>query len=497
MSGLTAGATAFREAYMSADASDDSDFSSYAARKMRYLIFWSFFENTAYRNIHTWSTKFKADYGLYKYTRAIYNPAHRLGDFWQTHLFGGMLDVKDGVAGDGGALPIITQDESLRKAIARLWQDSNWQINKDIVALWGATLGDAVIKVIDDTEHKQVYLSVVHPATLSEVERDLRGNVKSYTISETRDDPRGGDRAVTYTETAERDGTNVVYRTFLNNDLFAWNNIAAEWFEPYGFIPMVTVQHDNVGLQWGWSELHAAMSKMREVDDQASKISDHIRKYVDPAWLVTGVQKAGTTPAVSHSASSTARPEPDREEMKMLYGPVGADIKPFVAPLDLPGALQHVANLLSSLEDDYPELRVEKLRLTGGLTGRAMQLAQQPAEAKVLKRRAGYDDALRRAQQMAIAIGGWRGYDGYSSFNLASYKAGKLDHSIGSRAVFQTTKADRLEEDKLFWETAQAAYTGGGELGLTKFLQSHGYSDNDVATVLKSPQFTIAKGTYA
>lgn len=492
-----AGVTAFQEAYMSADASDDSDFSSYAARKMRYLIFWSFFENTAYRNVHTWSTKFKADYGLYKYTRAIYNPAHRLGDFWQTHLWGGTLDATDGIAGDGGALPIITDDDVLRGAIARLWQDSNWQVNKDIVSLWGATLGDVILKVIDDTERGQVYLNLIHPSTVSELVRDARGNVKGYEITETRADPRGGSRDVTYTETAERDGDNVVYRTYLNNDLYAWNNIASEWFEPYTFIPMVSIQHDNVGLSWGWSELHAAMSKMREVDDQASKISDHIRKYVDPAWLATGIQKAGTTPTVTHSASSTTRPEPGREEMKMLYGPVGADIKPFVAPLDLPGALQHVTNLLSSLEDDYPELRVEKLRLTGGLTGRAMQLAQQPAEAKVLKRRAGYDDALRRAQQMAIAIGGWRGYDGYKGFNLDSYKAGKLDHAIGSRTVFQTTKADQLEEDKLFWETAQAAYMGGGETGLMKFLESHGYSDTDVASVLKSPQFTVAKGTYA
>jgi hypothetical protein len=490
-----AGITAFQEAYMSA--SDDSDFSSYAARKMRYLIFWSFFENTAYRSVHTWSTKFKADYGLYKYTRAIYNPAHRLGDFWQTHLWGGVLDVVNGVAGDGGALPIVTDNNTLRESIAKLWQDTNWQISKDVVSLWGATLGDVMLKVIDDTERKRMYLSVVHPSTLSELERDARGNVRGYTLTETRADPRGGNRDVTYTETAERDGENVVYRTYLNNDLYAWNGAASEWFEPYGFVPMVTIQHNNVGLSWGWSELHAAMSKMREVDDQASKLSDHIRKYVDPAWLATGIQKAANTPTVTNSAATSTRPEPGREEMKILYANAGADIKPFVASLDLPGALQHVTNLLSSLEDDYPELRIEKLRLSGDITGRAMQLAQQPAEAKVLKRRAGYDDALRRAHQMAIAIGGWRGYDGYKGFNLESYKAGDLDHSIGERTVFQTTKADKLEEDKLFWETAQAAYTGGGEMGLTKFLQSHGYSDADIASVLASPQFAVARGNYA
>ena len=100
---------AFREPYLvSEPATADDDFSDHEARKLRYAIFWSFYENSAYRNVHSWSTQYRIDYGLYRYIRNIYNPAYRLGEFWKAHLWGGMLDPG---AGDGegveSALPIV------------------------------------------------------------------------------------------------------------------------------------------------------------------------------------------------------------------------------------------------------------------------------------------------------------------------------------------------------------------------------------------------------
>ncbi|GAG44503.1 unnamed protein product, partial [marine sediment metagenome] len=50
-------------------------------------------DQSAYRDIHTWATAYRKQYALYKYIRPIYNPSYRLGEFWKTHLFGGLLDV--------------------------------------------------------------------------------------------------------------------------------------------------------------------------------------------------------------------------------------------------------------------------------------------------------------------------------------------------------------------------------------------------------------------
>jgi hypothetical protein len=190
---LMTGIRAFREAMLTSTALDDAtanDYGSYAARRTRYAIEWAFFENTAYRNIHDWATKFKADYSLYKYTRNVYNPAYRLADFWRTHIMGGSLDP---LAGDGlsapSALPILTDNAALRPALAQLWRDSNWQINKNLLALHGALFGDAFIQPVEDVQRQKVYLKVIHPGLVRSVALDPFGNVKAYVIEDQRPDP--------------------------------------------------------------------------------------------------------------------------------------------------------------------------------------------------------------------------------------------------------------------------------------------------------------------
>ncbi len=82
----------------------------------------------------------------------------------------------------------------------------------------------------------------------------------------------------------------------------------------------------------------------------------------------------------------------------------------------------------------------------GAASGRARRIARERIEARVVARRAGYDDALVRAQMMAISIGGMKGYEGYEAFNAESYANGELAHSIGDRPVFAVDTMDHIEE---------------------------------------------------
>jgi len=91
-------------------------------------------------------------------------------------------------------------------------------------------------------------------------------------------------------------------------------NPVAVWSEPYGFVPLVLTQHINVGMDWGWSEFHASLSKFREVDDLASKLDDQIRKTVDAKWAVIGMPKPKDTPSVKGRAITTDNEEPGRDE---------------------------------------------------------------------------------------------------------------------------------------------------------------------------------------
>jgi hypothetical protein len=143
-----------------------------------------------------------------------------------------------------------------------------------------------------------------------------------------------------------------------------------------------------------------------------------------------------------------------------------------------------IKNMLSEIEADYPELQVEINQAIQTNSGRAVRLARQPAETKVNERRARYDDALARAQKMAMTIGGIRGYTDFGGINLESYAAGKLDHSIGPRPVFARDPLDELEIEEAFWTAATAAKEAG--LPLHVYLKRHGWTDKEIAEVEKA-----------
>lgn len=449
---LVAAYKAFREPGLITDPLQIyGEFGDFDYRKLRYAIYWSFYENDAYRSIHTWASQYKISYGLYKYIRHIYNPAYRLGEFWKSHLWGGALDPE---AGDGGetpsTLPILTVNPALRPAIAKLWRWSNWQINKDTVSLYGSTLGDAGLMVVDDLERQKVYLKFIHPGTIADVDLDDWNNVKAYIIEEEREDPGNKNKTVTYREEVSREGDSVIYRTYLNEDLYGWHGQPPEWEEPYGFIPLVLIQHNNVGLDWGWSEIHALRSKIHEVDDLASKLSDQIRKMVEAPWLFAGVDPPTSTPTTTETAltgsAAVRRPQPGREEMSSLYAPrPEASATPLVANLDIAAVAGYINDILAEIERELPELQKDIWTASGDASGRALRIARQRVETKVRQRRPNYDDALVRAQQMAIAIGGLRGYEGFDDFDLESFDRGDLDHSIGPRPVFANDPLDELE----------------------------------------------------
>ena len=502
-SAAMAGYKAFNEKMVSSDQINLANYTDFDSRKLRYSILWAMYENTAYDKIHTWSVSYKTQKGLYEYIRNIYNPSYRLGEFWKAKLLGGALDP---AAGDGeevpSALPILmeAENESLRKAIAQVWRWSNWQIKKDVFGLWTPVLGDGVLKIVDDPDREKVYIKVIHPSRLSNAELDDFGNVKGYTLMYKRQDPRPGKSGeVTYKEVAERDGEAVVYRTYLDQSLYAWDDGEAEWAVEYGFVPMVVLQHNDVGLDFGWSELYPGLSKFREVDDQASKLNDQIRKLVEGAWLLAGVQKPVSTPVVTGQAASQTetqereKPQVGRSEMKIIYS-TNPQAQPhsLVAPIDIASVASSIKDLIAELERDYPELRVDLANATGDISGRALRINRSPASAKVLQRRPNYDNALVRAQQMAVAIGGFRSYgDAFAGFSLESFATGKLEHSIGERPVFDADPLDELEEEGKFWDNAGKAKAAGVPLEI--YLKQQGWDDKPIDDIINSEEHQLRK----
>jgi hypothetical protein len=461
------------------DQPDQADtFGDVAARRSRYALLWAMFGASAYDNAQAWTRQYKTAYDLYDNTRAIYNPSARLGTFYEMYLLGGSLSSAEGQ----GAIPLVGGSDELYTAVDRLWRDSNWSVNKDVLALWGTILGDAALEVVPDLSRGKIYLRLLHPSRLEDVVLDSYGHVKSFTESYDRSDDLTDGKTATYTRRVSRDGDLVVTETYKNSAPYAWPEHVDEdgqpmsgWEEPWGFVPLVTIQHRNVGGDWGWSELQPSLEKFREVDEQASLISDAVRKQQNQALFA---------PGASSDQPITLRNE--RNTTPILYHPnPNQRLEPVEIPLNIGAAIQHLTGLLGRLEGDFPELEFEKTRLSGQVSGVALEVAQAPAVTKIRQRRVGYDAALVRAHQMALAIGGELDFDGYEEFDLNSYDAGDLEHRIGERDVFETSRTQQAENERIFWEGMRAASFSSG---IDEYLRRAGYSDEEIASFNNAPE---------
>ncbi|KKK70993.1 hypothetical protein LCGC14_2918400, partial [marine sediment metagenome] len=313
---------AFRESSLISDSFvTETAFEDFENRRTRYAMLWAFYENTAYRDIHNWARKFREDMGLYKYIRNIYNPANRLGTFWQTHLYGGSLDLEVGGNLDS-ALPIAEIGEGdilkIKAGLASIWRWSNWGKKKDLYTLWGTVMGDVGIKIVDDPNKKRVRFEVIHPSAIKDLDKDTYGFVKSYHLEEPRlwENPlTKKEEVVVFEEIVTKKGETISFETLKDGKPHAWNGTTASWTKEYGVTPFVATQHIDVGLNWGWSEFHASRPQIQELDDIASQLHDQIRKMVNPVWLFTGVRKPKSNVVYTESTATTTRPEQLREEM--------------------------------------------------------------------------------------------------------------------------------------------------------------------------------------
>lgn len=493
--GLSAGVNAFREEYLTGSVIGSDDFEEFNARRLRYEIYRASYENTTYRNIHPWAQGMRNRYGLYKYIRNIYNPTRRLVEFYGSMIWPGA--IAPGLA--GGAIPLVvsgeSDDERVRNAVDVLCSASNLNVQKGIIARSGANLGDVGIRVRDDAKRGQVRLELVRPEDVEYTETD-NGIVKGYRLVFWRELEASGITAQ-YVETCERgDNDDVVYRTYINGAPAAWPGVVDkngtptwEWVEPYGFIPMVMIQHINIGEDWGWAEAHPLQSLIQEADGLGSMLDDFIRKTVNAPALISGMSEPKTPPKTTGAAATADRPMPGREETPILWA-TDANTKytPMIPPFDIANSLQSLDRLLQEIERNYPELK-DISSAAGDASGRALRVARQGAEAKVLERRPNYDGPLARAFQMGVAIGGWRGYNGYEGFDLTSYANGKLDLSIGDRPVFPVDVADKRAELQTLWATVAQSVSQG--IPAETVMRSFGWNEDQIEQYQKERQSAL------
>lgn len=439
----------------------------HATRVGHYDHLWALYTNSVFEDSARWQ-RYRAEYGLYRYTRALYNPTKRLVNFYAGVIYPGVLTIDAEQLPDGTpiAIPLSEDaDDVLRDAIGQLWQWANWQSGKGLYVRYGAALGSVPVEIVDDISRGKILFDVLWPGHIPDIEIDNQGNVKSYAVEYRATD----DRDQEYTYRKEVDGD--AFRYYRDDDLIAEDE------NPYGFAPLVWAKHTDVGGDFGEPALRG-IGKLDEVNELASHKHDRGHAVLSAPILASG---EGVGPLESGNQTgptveaSTTQPKLGREKVNLLKSNGPGSLSTVELPQGEVGA--DIARLLSEIEADHPELNMyEQLRSMSQVTGPAAGRLVGDTATLVEDARANYDMQSIKLFQMGTAVGGWRASSGawgraltpqqrkFAPFDLESYARGELDLAILPRELVPLTALERIqiEEARLALELQRTAL-GAGE----------------------------------
>lgn len=416
---------------------DWRNWDDYYSRLNRYEVFGGYYHNIAYHSIVTYSQALKVTERLYKHVRGVYNPVKRLCEGYVSKVYGGMLDTQEATK---GAIQIETENAALMEAIKTLWIASKWGQKKSLYVRNGAMAGDSFLKIVDDIHRREVRLEVVDAAKIKELRTNDAGEIESvefeyYIQGE-------NNRHVKYNEKIDRENFMVtVDGKPLGMHTNGRNEPVSDWRNEYGFVPLVHVQHMDMGLGFGAPAIYGSMHKINELNDLASILNDGMRKQVQMPIIFKNATVGNLDMGSDQSSLSTQTDDKPRKDTATALNISGdnAEVYPIPPTIDITSGLENIREIVNELEKDLPELALHRLRDSGQLTAPGVRSAYDDAIARYQEARGNYDTGLVEAQKMAVAIGGMRGYEGYRGFNLIALEGDSLDHQIAQRPVVNDT----------------------------------------------------------
>lgn len=446
---------------------------AFASQQAGYLHKWSYYVNDPYDYLNNPDVRsYLEDYGLYRFTRPIYNPTRRLAKWWAGAVYGGPMS-EDGQPLPNGVAPAIPFAADTPKPLVLaatrglLW--GNWQLGKSLYVKYGAVLGDVFVEVVDDLERGKVYPRLVWPGYVTDLSLDASGNVKAFEYGYRVHD---GVRSREYRKRVDGEAIRVFDD---GREVEAYPN-------PYGFAPAIWTKHEDDGGVHGAGVMDGAVGKLDELNSVAAHVADQIHKRINAV-------KTFSTNAPARDIELAAGAA-DRDRLPFLKLPPDTVVGDLTGDLNLADALAWVRDTYRELEADFPELTFySELREMTQATGPAIQGLLGDVMPRFWDAMASYDLGTTKACQMLAAIGGHRANNGdwgprgslsrhqqvFLPFDLDAYAAGRLDLAIAPRQL--VTKSDRER-----YEEAQMKKTAYG-LSDARVLQEAGYSPADIDAI--------------
>lgn len=429
-------------------------------RRILFKLWWAYYDNSVYKSI---------DEGGYRKLindrlgsakvgglAGLYNPVERASDAYQ-YVFDGRFgdEIKIDDKQDDGETPV---NKKILDPIKKIWKWSNMTDEAEMLCRYTPVLGSCGIRVVmensTDTAAKRVYLSVEHPNLIRDVEVDSRGNITQLILEYDK------------LEGSMRDGETVQewhsYVEYMSREVFwiqkddQWWNFQTEEFVDTqeeaevknlaGFVPYVIVRHRNVGSVFGVPCFYGQDEKIDHINALATHLAQQVHKHVTATWLL----EAGG-------------PKPDfitLGDMNIIYvqrelgQTSAAKMEALVANLNIEQAGGLLDRLQGELGNSMPELKATDGEFLSHQSGGTVAQLRTPAEQRILKGRAAIEDAVVKAQKMALSLGViynlWDLGTGKGSRAAAdaAFSQGKLDHRFNKRPAFPLTVDDKLSMAK-------------------------------------------------
>lgn len=408
--------------------------------------------------------------------KELRNPTHAAVEFYAATLWSGMMsNVFDmefpermrGTRSQPDAPTTASQAERLEAGIRRIWQWSNWEHNKQIVARGLPMLGDQYLKVATrsngDGQVSRVFLQRIEPEHVHpSVEKDERGFITYIRVDvpQIRRDVAGKATQVWRTEVWDK----------ASGRFRLWEHergpdaeidrlgapIQTDVLENFGidFIPFVHMMFRDTGEERGEALIDPCMTKIIEADRSATRLYQMLFRHNDATWVLeANMMDASGRPMPAPRINGDSDGTITLGENKFVRLPGMAKLSSLVPDINYEAALHILQDHMTHLRDvDLPELRYYAMAESQELSGIAIRYLMAPAIDRVLETRANAEAGLIQANQMALTIAAFHKLEGFTE--LGAFEDGDFEHSFAPRDVIPTSE---LEEQEISYRRSQAA----------------------------------------
>lgn len=269
--------------------------------------------------------------------------------------------------------------EPIRVAQRTLYEWSSWDTEGDAWLEDGATLGEAMLKIVPDPLVQKVRMQRIKPEICMMVDHLDAATQTIVDLALIVDRSATGPDGKPY-EYGEAITPSEI-RTYYNGEPHGYNGNPDRYDNPLGFVPIVATRND--------AECRPTFAKclpsLDSVNELASYLGNIIGRHAEPQWAAIGAEQGDLVKSGDN----------------VWFFPAGAQIEALLAQVDVAGALAFIQEIKGEVKSNLPELAFDDLRSKDQIAAETLEIQLIELDAKIWKMRRRYDAGLVDAHQMA------------------------------------------------------------------------------------------------